>query len=313
MKSDIIASVIYLKTKVQKWRNISALLLFVSLVLVFRLFFADSKIDIDSIKGYIAEIEINDVIFDDAYRSKILTKLASQDNVKAVLVNINSPGGGIVGSEILYKNLLTISQKKPLVVLMGSVAASGAYMASLASNYIIAHSGTLTGSIGVIMESPDISQLAQKIGVSFKSFKSSPIKGYPSFIEGSNPEYDKIIQSSINDSYKFFTDLVKERRLNKIKSKDISRIFDGRVFTGRQAFELGLVDEIGFREDAISYLNTIDKNLQDLPLKEVSIIKKENNFVVDFMGKIPFLQNFTRKASNDNYQGMMAIFNPSAL
>ena len=91
------------------------------------------------------------------------------------------------------------------------------------------------------------------------------------------------------------------------------RIFDGRVFTGRQAFELGLVDEIGFREDAISYLNTIDKNLQDLPLKEVSIIKKENNFVVDFMGKIPFLQNFTRKASNDNYQGMMAIFNPSAL
>ncbi len=307
MKSDIIASVIYLKNKVHKWRNISALLFFFSLALVFKFTFFSSNLEVESITSYIAKIEINDVIFEDDHRSQVLRKLASQDSTKAVLVKISSPGGGIVGSEILYRDLLAISQKKPLVVLMGSVAASGAYMAALASDHILAHNGTLTGSIGVLMQLPNASELAKKIGISNRSFKSSPIKGYPSLTEESNSEYDKIIQSSINDSYNFFADLVKKRRSTKLKHEYMSEIFDGRIFTGRQALEVGLIDGIGLEDDALQYLITQNPKLKDLPLREISIVKKEDKFTDRLIGKLPFLKSLLTESSIYRDYDIMAI------
>ena len=288
MRSDIASSVIYLKNKVHKWRNIAFIFIVFSLILALKFFFHNPSLNVDSISPYIAEINIKNAIFENNQRSKILKKLADQDNIKAVIVNINSPGGGIVGSEILYNDLRNIATKKPLLVLMGSIATSGAYMAALASDYIIAHNGTLTGSIGVMMKAPNFSELGKKIGVKVKNFKSSSVKGYPSLMDESIQENDQIIQNSINDSHKFFTELVLERRAGKISNKNYKKIFDGRVFNGRQALKMGLIDKIGFKEDAINTIRSQNKNFQDLPIKEVAIIEKEKKIFKKFTNIIPF-------------------------
>ena len=205
--SDNIGAIIYLRNKVQKWKNITFLL---------AIFFSNSNV-IES--DFVAQIKIDNVIYEDEYRSQILKEISENNSVKAVIVRVNSPGGTIVGSEILLQELLNIRKTKPLVVLMDSVAASGGYMIALASDYIVAHNGTLTGSIGVLMESPEVTNLAEKIGVKFNTYKSSPLKGSPSMFEKSNPNGDKVINESIQDSFEFFSDLVKASRGNKIKSE----------------------------------------------------------------------------------------------
>jgi len=310
MRTDIASSIIYLKNKVHKWRNISFFFIIFSLVITLKFLFGNSSnnINVDTISPYIAEIKINNPIFEDAHRSKILTKIESQDNIKAVILNVSSPGGGIVGSEILYNDLRKIANKKPLIILMGSIAASGAYMASLASDYIIAHNGTLTGSIGVMMQAPNINELSKKIGFEVKNYKSSSVKGYPSLTEEFILQNDAIIQDSIDDSHKFFTELVIKRRSNKIKEKHHKIIFDGRVFNGRQALKYGLIDKIGFREDAINYLISLDKKFQDLPIKEVTISKKEQKLLKKFTNLLPFFDINFSSASFSNSQ-IMAISN----
>lgn len=307
MRTDIASSIIYLKNKVHKWRNISFFFIIFSLVITLKFLFGNSSnnINVDTISPYIAEIKINNPIFEDAHRSKILTKIESQDNIKAVILNIRSPGGGIVGSEILYNDLRKIANKKPLIILMGSIAASGAYMASLASDYIIAHNGTLTGSIGVMMQAPNINELSKKIGFEVKNYKSSSVKGYPSLTEEFILQNDAIIQDSIDDSHKFFTELVIKRRSNKIKEKHHKIIFDGRVFNGRQALKYGLIDKIGFREDAINYLISLDKKFQDLPIKEVTISKKEQKLLKKFTNLLPFFDINFSSASFSNSQIMV--------
>jgi protease-4 len=302
--SDNLAALIHLKDKVHKWKNVALLLGILSLLLVVKMLTGGGLSD-DLVDGdYIANIKIDGVIFEDDFRSEMLEKIAEEKSVKAVIVNVDSPGGGIVGSEILFDDLRNIASKKPIVVLMGSVAASGGYMAAIASDYIIAHNGTLTGSIGVLMESPEVTDLANKIGLKFNTYKSSPLKGSPSPFEKSNPMVDKVIRESIADSYQFFSDLVRERRGEKINKNLSNIVFDGRVFTGRQALKAGLIDEIGGKEEALSYLEGNKIDVRNLPIKEVEIIKKEGKFLDKFFGLIPFFDGV--KSAKSSHQ-IMAI------
>lgn len=282
-----IAALIYLKDKVHKWKNIALLISIFAILLLLKLFgfgFDNGVIE----EASIASIKIEDVIFEDDHRSEVLKELAENDSIKAVIVNIDSPGGGIVGSEILYNDLRAIAAKKPMAVLMGSVAASGGYMAAIAADYIVAYNGTLTGSIGVLMESPNFVNLAEKVGVKWHMYKSSPLKGAPSPFEKSNAQVDRVIQDSINDSYKFFVDLVKERRGAKIKKNMESIAFDGRAFTGRQALEIGLIDKVGNKNDILKYLETQKIDVKKLPIHEVEVKKEEEKFFDKFLNILPF-------------------------
>ncbi|MBM5782544.1 MAG: signal peptide peptidase SppA [Pelagibacterales bacterium] len=287
--SDNLAALIYLKNKVHKWKNLSILCIFVVIILFLRILAGDNLSDgVPEGSDYIAEIKIEGVIFENDFRSEVLEKIALEKSVKAVIVNIDSPGGGIVGSEILFEDLRKIAEKKPIAVVMGSVAASGGYMAAIASDYIIAHNGTLTGSIGVLMESPEFTELARKVGVKFNSYKSSPLKGSPSPFEKSNSLVDAVVQESINDSYVFFSDLVRQRRGEKLV-KDTRFILDGRVFTGRQALKVGLIDEIGGEPQALSYFEKSRKiDIKHLPIKEISIVQEEKSFFDKFKTMLPF-------------------------
>lgn len=288
LASDNLTALIYLRNQVRKWKNLAFIILIISLLLLSRSFFAPASNVEEGINiggDYIANITIEGIILDDNYRENVLRKIADQKNIKAVIVNINSPGGGIVGSEVLYERLREISAKKPIVVSMGSLAASGGYMAAIASDYIIARNGTLTGSIGVLMQSSEITDLAKKLGIKLVTYKSSVLKGSPSPFEKSNPEIDKVINESIKDSYKFFADLVLERRKNKIKKSDIKNIIDGRVFTGRQALKAGLIDEIGGRKEALNYLkNNYNINTDKLEIRDLSIEEPEKKFFEKIFG-----------------------------
>jgi len=303
--SDNLAALIYLKDKVHKWKNIALLLAILSLLLVGKSIFG-SKLSGDGFEGgdYIASIKINGVIMEDDHRSKVLKEIAEENSVKAVIVNIDSPGGGIVGSEILFNDLREIAIKKPIVVVMGSVAASGGYMAAVASDYIIAHNGTLTGSIGVLMESPEVTELANKIGVKFNTYKSSPLKGSPSPFEKPNPAVDLVIKESIADSFEFFSGLVQERRGDKIK-KTGRTVFDGRVFTGRQALEVGLIDEIGGTKEALTYLQNNKIDTKKLSVHEVEIEEKDEKFFDKFFGFLPFFDGVNSKSSSHQIMAIL--------
>ncbi len=287
--SDNLAALIYLKNKVHKWKNLSILCIFVVIVLFLRILAGDKLSDgVPEGSDYIAEIKIEGVILENDFRSEVLEKIALEKSIKAVIVNIDSPGGGIVGSEILFEDLRKIAEKKPTAVVMGSVAASGGYMAAIASDYIVAHNGTLTGSIGVLMESPEFTELARKVGVKFNSYKSSPLKGSPSPFEKSNFLVDAVVQESINDSYVFFSDLVRQRRGGKL-AKDTRFILDGRVFTGRQALKVGLIDEIGGEAQALSYFEKLHKiDVKHLPIKEIVIVQEDKSFFDKFKTMLPF-------------------------
>lgn len=286
--SNNLAILSYLKDKVHKWRNVSILLLVIVGLLFARMIFGSSISDKIETGSYIAEILIEDTIFENDYRSKILKKIKNDSSVDALIVQINSPGGSIVGSEILYNELRSIAKEKPIVVLMNSIATSGGYMAAIAADHIISHNGTLTGSIGVLLQSAEMVDLAKKIGVSFKTYKSAPLKASPSPFEKTSPTVNRVIQASIADSADFFFDLVKERRGSKLNKSNHSQIFDGRVFTGRQALKVGLIDEIGNKDSALAYLKK-KHGITDLEVKKVELQNPRDVLFKKLSGSLPFI------------------------
>ncbi len=304
--SNNIAVLTYLKDRVHKWKNIAILGGVVSLLLFVRMISGNdlSGSGLESTTDYIASIKIEGAIAEDDYRSKILEKMVDEKSVKAVIVNIDSPGGGIVGSEILFSDLRKIAEKKPLVVVMGSLAASGGYMAAIAADHLIAHNGTLTGSIGVLMQLAEVTDLASKIGVKFNTYKSAPLKASPSPFEKSNFAVDRAINESIKDSAEFFFELVRERRGEKLNKIDAAKVFDGRVFTGRQALKAGLIDEIGGKEQALVYLKTKEIDVDSLDVKEVAITESKDQLLEKLMGYLPFATSAKLFGSS---HGIMAV------
>ncbi len=305
--SDNIAVLTHLKDKVHKWKNIAILGGALSLLFFIKLISGGEigGASVESAGDYIANIKIEGEISEDDFRSEVLAKVLEEKSIKAVIIDINSPGGGIVGSEILFEELRAIAEKKPTVVVMGSLAASGGYMAAIASDHLIAHNGTLTGSIGVLMQSMEFTGLAEKVGVKFQNYKSAPLKASPSPFEKTNPWVDRAINESIKDSAEFFFDLVRERRGQKLDKAELPRIFDGRVFTGRQALRAGLVDEIGGRNEALNYLQDEQKiDTKSLKVREISVVKAGDNILDKFLGILPFSFGANSSASK---RGMMAV------
>jgi len=223
--------------------------------------------------NHIGRIHIDSIIFDDHARLKKLAAIEKNDKVKALIVNINSQGGSVVGSEMLYNALRKISKQKPVVVVMGSVAASGGYLASLGADYIIAHNGTLTGSIGVIMQSAEITDLAKMLGVALHSFKSDELKAVPNFMEKLTPRAHKATMENIYAVYDYFAEVVADRR--DMNLEYVKTIADGRVYSGRKALELKLIDAIGNEDTAISWLQKEKGVSQDLEVMDIKLERKD--------------------------------------
>ena len=254
-------------------------------------------------KPHIAKVTIDNIITQDSFRYEKLEELSQNKNTKAVIVFINSPGGTVVGGETLYKSIKNIAQQKPVISVMGEVATSAAYMASLGSNYIFAQEGTITGSVGVLVLSSEFTELAKKIGISTEVIKSGDLKASPSPLEKMTPKAREQMEKIVQEISKNFINLVKkERKLNNNKTQLIS---DGRIFTGQSALQIGLIDSIGNIKEAKEYLK-IERNIDMLPILNMEIIKKEKMIE-------KFLSLFTNKINASkllNLKGLISIWIP---
>ena len=185
-----------------------------------------------------------------------LDQVRNDDSVKAVVLQVNSPGGGVVESAQIYKEIVEIQEEtgKPFYVSMGSMAASGGYYISAPADKIFVNKETLTGSIGVIMQSINYGGLAEKYGVEFVTIKSGPYKDIMSPTRDMTEEERAMLQDMLNDSYEDFVDIIEQGR--NMTEAEVKKVADGRILNGRQAVESGLADELGFLEDAVASIQT---------------------------------------------------------
>ncbi len=178
----------------------------------------------------------------------LINQAALDSDVRAIVLHINSPGGSVVPSDEIYVALEDI--RIPIVVQMGDLTASGAYYLSMAADHLVATPNTLTGSIGVISTFPAAEELLEKLGVEFTVITSGGVKDFGSLYRSMEPEEEAYWQRVINEVYQGFIEIVAAGR--GLDEKTVLELADGRVYTGRQALELDLVDELGYLEDAIA-------------------------------------------------------------
>lgn len=215
--------------------------------------------------AHIAKLKIAGVITGDEQTLKLIDEIG-ESNAKAVLVEIESPGGTVTGSEALYDALRKLSAKKPTVALVDGMAASGGYIAALGTDRIFARETSIVGSIGVLFQYPDIVGLLDRLGVKVESIKSSPLKAAPSPIESATPESRAAIAALVQENYDWFKRLVRERR--GLDDAGLATVSDGRVFTGKQGVTLGLVDAVGSADQARAWLEQDKRLPHNLPIRD---------------------------------------------
>ncbi len=231
---------------------------------------------------HIAHVVLKGVIYNDPVLDATLKDVEENDKAKALILTISSPGGTTVGSEAVFERLRKISDKKPVVSVLGEVAASGGYIAAIGADHIIARGNTITGSIGVIMEYPDLTDLLTKVGITMQTIRSSEIKGGPSPFRKSTPEARAAEKVLIDESHQWFRGLVEDRR--GLNGSKLDTVADGRVFTGRLALDLGLIDAIGGFDEAIEYLDSLDSIEAKLPV-DAYALEYENVGLFGIVGK----------------------------
>ncbi|AFC72457.1 MULTISPECIES: signal peptide peptidase SppA [spotted fever group] len=291
-----------IKSRLLIWKLAAIILIAIVFLLVGKDFAPKEVLPINSNEDYIASVLIDEIILEDEKRDKKLKKIIDDSHIKALIVNVNSPGGTVVGSEKIYNILRKISAKKPVVIVMGTMAASGGYLISLGGDYIISHNGTITGSIGVILQTAEVTELAQKLGIKFNNFKSGELKAVPNPTEKLTEAVRVTIMENIEDTYNFFLELVSERR--NLPIEEVKKLADGRVYSGRQALKLKLVDAIGSEDTALKWLQEVQKINVNLLVKDYQLKPKPKLMDIileDFDSIVPsFFKN--------SFNGIKAIF-----
>ena len=218
--------------------------------------------------NYIARIRVEGLIRDNQGRVDALDRLA-KSRARAVILHINSPGGTTAGSQQLYDSLRALQAAKPMVVVVDGLAASGAYIAALACDHIIAQDTSLVGSIGVLFQYPNFTEVLKTIGIQVEEIKSSPLKAAPNGFEPTSPAARAAIAAIVNNSYAWFKGLVKDRR--NMDDTQLAAVDDGRVFTGRQGVPLKLVDRLGNEKTALTWLEKEKKVPASTPVRDYSL------------------------------------------
>lgn len=248
MDQSAIADRRQLRRKLTFWR-IAAILVALLAILAAATWQLSGAAPVD----HIARVRISGIIQDDAELLQRLDRIARNDRVKALVVTISSPGGTTYGGEVIFKALRKVAEKKPVVSDVRTLAASAGYMIATAGDTIIAGESSITGSIGVIFQYPQLKELMDKVGVSLEEIKSAPLKAEPSPFHPASEEAKTMIRAMVMDSYDWFVDLVAERR--KLPRAEVLRLADGSIFTGRQALAAKLVDTLGGPEAIRAYLD----------------------------------------------------------
>ena len=218
--------------------------------------------------AHIERVTVSGLITDDRKLTEAVYALADDDRVKAIILSIDSPGGSVAGGETLHAAITRVAAKKPVVVTMGGLAASAGYMIAVPATRIFARESTLTGSIGVLLQTGEVSGLLGKLGITAEVVRSGPLKDEPSLVRPVSPEGKAVLQGLVDDMYDQFVSMVAAgRHLDPAKVRSLA---DGRAYTGRQALGLGLVDAIGGEREARDWLASAQGVSAALPVQDLS-------------------------------------------
>jgi len=301
INADTLLERLYLKSQVTKWRILAIVCAVIAVIVVLERLNPHSAIE----KEFVARITLDGIIGDDRKIYDLIKDVGDNSKAKAVIVWLDTPGGSAVGGEEIYLRLRELSAKKPVVAVMRSVSASAGYLIALGTDQIFARDGTITGSIGVLIETAEFTELAEKLGVKPVIIKSSPLKGSPSPFEKVTPESQKAIQNIINDFYAHFVDLVAERR-NLPRDKALL-LSDGRVYSGKSAVQNKLIDAIGGEDEAMKWLEEQKHIHEGLDIKDVEV-DKENGLFEQLTQSI---SGFFSQKSSLSLDGLVAIWHPN--
>lgn len=218
--------------------------------------------------AHVAKLSVTGIIADDPRLDDAVEKLADDASVKALIVWIDSPGGSVAGGEGLHDAIAHVAEKKPVVAVMGGVAASAGYMVAVPADRIFARAATLTGSIGVLLEAPDLSGLLGKLGIDAETLVSGPLKNQPSLTHPLSPEGRQVLQGLVMNMYDQFVAMVAAGR--HMQPEKVRELGDGRAYTGMQALRLGLIDQIGGEHAARAWLASAKGVSANLPVEDVT-------------------------------------------
>lgn len=300
INADTLLERLYLKSQVTKWRILAIVFAVLALLAFTEKFNNHSPIE----KDFVARISLEGIITDDQKVYDLIKDVEENNRAKAVIVWLDTPGGSAVGGEEIFMQLRKLSAKKPVVAVMRSVSASAGYMIALGADQIFAREGTITGSIGVLIETAEVTELVEKLGIKPIIIKSAPLKGSPSPFEKSTAEAERTIHDVIVDFYNRFVDMVAERR--KLPRDLVVKLADGRIYSGKAAVQNKLIDAIGGEEEAMAWLVSQRKIKDGLDVKDVKI-QEQNSLFGEFTQSIAgkFLQK-----SSIGLDGMAAIWHP---
>ncbi len=224
--------------------------------------------DLDPVPAaHVARLDVRGAITEDRRVLEALERVARDSHVRALIVAIDSPGGTVAGGEALHAAIRRVAQNKPVVATMGATAASAGYMVALPAHRIFAREGTLTGSIGVILQSFDASELLARLGVRPETVASGTLKDQPSPFRPLTPEGRASLEQTVQDMHGLFVGMVAAAR--NMEEPAVRAIADGRVMTGRRAQEAGLVDTLGGEREAREWLEAERQVPQSLPVRTI--------------------------------------------
>ncbi len=247
LETDLLLDRRRLKRRLVFWRVVAVLAVVVAVIAA-----GGSQVFSGAIGRHVTRVTVSGVITNNRRLVEAVNALAKDRSVAAVLLSVDSPGGSVAGGESLHDALARVAAAKPLVAVMGGTAASAAYMISLPAQRIFASNATLTGSIGVILETGNLGGLLDRLGIGADAIVSGPLKDQPSYTHGLSPAGRTYLQGLVEDLFgQFVTMVATARHMDEAKVRQLA---DGRAYTGQQAVGLGLVDEIGGETEARAWL-----------------------------------------------------------
>jgi protease IV len=246
LESDLVVDRLLLKRRLAVWRVLAVVGFVLALLAV-----GGARLH-NAAGPHLARLKVDGIITDDQERLARIDAARKDPQVLGMILAIDSPGGSVAGGESLHDAVARFAAQKPVVAVMGGVAASAGYMIAMPAARIFASNATLTGSIGVLLQSPDVSGLLGKVGVNVDELVSGPLKGQPSVVKPLSPEGRAMLQGVVMDLYGQFVDMVATGR--HMEAARVRSLADGRPYTGRQAIGLGLIDQIGTEQDARTWL-----------------------------------------------------------
>lgn len=275
---------------------------------------------VGSSPDHVARIKIEGLITGKQETIDLLRRVGNVASAKALVIRINSGGGTTSGSETLFHEVRRLAEKKPVIAVIDGVGASGAYMTALGAERIVSNGSAIVGSVGVIAQFPNFAKLLDTLGVRVEAVRSTPLKAMPNGLEATTPEARAALAETVGESYRWFRDLVGERR--KLDEETLARVTDGRVFTGRQALGLKLIDQIGGESEAIGWLESEKGLAKNLAVRDYRPPERLTSFpgftAIDGLARLfgfrpsPELEEAARQMLGaQSLDGLVSLWQPS--